>query len=116
MANANEVQAFLHDFKYKMDFWGIVFRDDRPKNLQALLSLDITTAKRREMIRSLVVADYCDGTIEDKLNQLSEMWVFGKNVKSKEIYIKITLGLESRPVICISFHEAERKMKFPFKQ
>jgi hypothetical protein len=42
------------------------------------------------------------------------MWVFGKDVKGQEVYIKITLGKGSS-ALCISFHIAEHPMNYPFK-
>lgn len=39
----------------------------------------------------------------------------GKDVKGHEVYIKITLGLPNSSTICISFHIAEHKMNYPFK-
>lgn len=116
MSEIAEVQAFLNDFKAKLDVWGIVFRDDRPKNLQTLLTLDITQANRREILKSLNPSDFSEGPISERLHAGSDMWVFGKVVKGKEMYIKITLGLYNREVICISFHVAESKMKYPLKK
>ena len=49
------------------------------------------------------------------LNKNGEMWVFGKDVKEREVYIKITLGYENGQTICISFHIAEHPLKYPFK-
>ena len=46
---------------------------------------------------------------------MGDMWVFGKDVKGQEVYIKISLGQENRQTICISFHISEYKMKYPFK-
>jgi len=43
------------------------------------------------------------------------MWVFGKEVKKKEVYIKISMGIENTNAICISFHIAEYPMKYPYK-
>jgi hypothetical protein len=37
-------------------------------------------------------------------------------VKKAEVYIKIRLGKPNGKVICVSFHPAERKMKYPFKK
>jgi hypothetical protein len=45
-----------------------------------------------------------------------EMWVFGKWLNKIEVYIKITLGSEKDPVICISFHPAEHPMNYPLKK
>ena len=43
------------------------------------------------------------------------MWVFGKDVKGSEVYIKITLGPPNYRAVCISFHVAEHPMKYPLK-
>jgi hypothetical protein len=43
------------------------------------------------------------------------MWVFGKDVKKNEVYIKITMGFAGGSVICISFHTAEYPIRYPFK-
>jgi len=44
------------------------------------------------------------------------MWVFGKEVRKNDIYIKITLGVISAGVICVSFHVAEYALIYPFKE
>lgn len=115
MDRRNEVQSFLNDFKVKMGIWGVLFRDDRGKNSQAILNLEISTEYRKQLLRELEVDDFCEGPINDTLYGQASMWVFGKTVKKKEVYIKITMGLHGCPVICISFHEAERKLKYHFK-
>jgi hypothetical protein len=45
----------------------------------------------------------------------AEMWVFGKTVRKKEVYIKITMGVINSSVLCISFHLAQHKMQYPLK-
>jgi hypothetical protein len=115
MATETEVQFFLNEFHQKLRIWEIFFRDDRQKNINTLLRLEISRAKRREIIESLKPADYSEGPLPDTLNSGSPLWVFGKTVKHTLIYIKITIGTTNNPVICISFHEAEHPMNFPFK-
>jgi len=41
MRRESEVATFLNDFKEKMKFWDVLFRDDRGKNTQALVDLEI---------------------------------------------------------------------------
>jgi hypothetical protein len=115
MATEAEVQLFLNEFHQKLRIWEILFRDDRHKNINTLLRLEISSAKRREIIEALKLADYSEGPLKDTLNSGSPLWVFGKTVKQTPIYIKITIGTPNNPVICISFHEAEHPMNFPFK-
>jgi len=115
MATRLEVQRFLRTFHAKLKVFDILFRDDRGKNQQALFDLDITPVFRVEIIRSLAVTDYSAGPIVSELGKNTEMWVFGKDVKQREVYIKISLGFPNQSVICISFHLAEHEMRHPFK-
>jgi len=115
MATRLEVQRFLRTFHAKLKVFDILFRDDRGKNQQALFDLDITPVFRVEIIRSLAVTDYSAGPIVSELGKNTEMWVFGKDVKQREVYIKISLGFPNQSVICISFHLAEHEMRYPFK-
>ncbi|MEJ7677717.1 MAG: hypothetical protein WKG06_07590 [Segetibacter sp.] len=62
-----EIQLFLNDFKAKLSVWGVVYRDDRPKNTQTLLTLDIFPSQRTEVLKSQQVKDYCQGPRQEKL-------------------------------------------------
>src|SRR5690606_39225068 len=107
--------SFLQDFHVKMDIWGIVVRDDRGKNTQTLLDLEITKDYRNNVLKSRNAEDYSEGPKAEKLHNGAAMWVFGKVVKGKEIYIKITMGIAGAKVICISFHIAEYPVTYPDK-
>lgn len=111
MSIVDEVQSFLQDFKAKFEIWGVVFRDDRGKNVKALLDLDITPVYREQVLRELQVADYHEGPKRETLYGGADMWIFRKTIKGQEVYIKITLGFAGAQVICISFHVAEHPMK-----
>lgn len=115
MIGVDDVKGFLEQFNIKAQVFGILFRDDRPKNAEALLELDITKMQREMIVKSLVPQDYVEGPVIDVLNKQKEMWVFGKDVKGREVYIKITLGYENGQTICISFHIAEYPLEYPFK-
>lgn len=116
MAALNEIESFLNDFFTKLSIWGIFVRDDRNKNAQTLLDLEITPADRISIIKKLVATDYSEGPVTDTLLKGSDMWIFGKKVKGLEIYIKITMGHTGSKVMCLSFHIAEYPMKYPHKK
>lgn len=115
MISKEDIERFLDQFNAKMKVFGIIYRDDRGKNTQTLEELEIIPMHRRVVIESLTVEDYVQGPVIDELNRLGEMWVFGKDVKGREIYIKIALGCEGSQTICISFHIAEHPLYYPFK-
>ena len=115
MSSETEVSAFLKDFKVKMKFWDVLFRDDRGKNTQALVDLELRTIERKTILEALETKDYSEGPLTEILYGGADMWVFGKTIKKKEVYIKITMGAMSSSVICISFHLALHKMNYPLK-
>ena len=116
MATIEAVKAFLDQFNIKAQVFGIRFRDDRPKNREAMSQLEITPMQREVIVKSLKAEDYVEGPVIDALNKEGEMWVFGKDVKGREVYIKITLGYENGQTICISFHIAEHPLEYPLKK
>ncbi len=116
MVTIKEVEHFLLNFKEKVKIYDIIYRDDRGKNLQTLTELDITPKYRKDVIMNLKSTDYSEGPIIDSLNHFGDMWVFGKDIKGQEVYIKITMGLSNKNSICISFHISEHKMNYPFKK
>lgn len=115
MTNRHDVERFLADFKIKLGTHQILFRGDRAKNKETLLELEFRTPDVVRTIKELKAEDYCQGPIDDTLNNINSMWVFGKEIKSKEVYIKITQGEFNKPVICISFHFSEHPLQYPLK-
>lgn len=73
MVTKEEVELFLSRFIQKVEVFGIVFRDDRGKNMQTLLELEITPKYREDVIMNLDPEDYVEGPIEDTLNKKGEM-------------------------------------------
>ena len=115
MVSKQEVEIYLKELKVKIEFFGILFFDDRGKNQQTLHDLEISPASRKETIRLLKVEDYSQGPLDEKMHGILPMWIFGKQVKNKEVYIKISKGLENNNAVCISFHIAEHPMNYPLK-
>lgn len=116
MIDVGEVESFLNEFKTKFNIYGILFVDSREKNTQALADLNIIPNDRKKFILELAVNDYCKGPDQDRDFAHKEVWIFGKMIKNKEIYIKISMGDFNNPVICISFHISKHKLSYPFKE
>jgi hypothetical protein len=115
MASKREVEKFLDALKVNIDVFNIFFEDDRKKNIQALLDLDITPDKRVDVIRSLKVENYAMGPVDENMQGYASMWIFGSKIKNREIYIKISMG-KFNGVICISFHPSEHPLTYPYKK
>ena len=110
----DDVKSFLDNLRLKIDIFGIVYLG-RNKNLHTLLDLDILPSSRTKIIKELKVEDYSEGPLAENMNGWQDMWIFGKQIKGTEVYIKVTMGNENNKSICISFHIAEHKMLYPFK-
>lgn len=115
MATRKEIEQYLTDLKQKIKIFGILIWDERGKNRQALLDLEITPNQRIEEILKLSVENYIQGPLDEKMHGILPMWVFGIMLKGKEIYVKVSMGVENTQAVCISFHVAEFEMSFPFK-
>jgi len=115
MAEKEEANRFLKEFKQKLAIWDVVFLNNRNKNIQALADLDINPAKRIEVLNNLTVDDFSEGPFEELIFGGSEMWVFGKQINGIEVYIKISMGRPNKATLCISFHLSEYKMNYPYK-
>ena len=115
MASKEEVGSFLQEFKVKMKIWDVLFRDERGKNAQTLADLELRPIDRVKILEELKIKDYSEGPKEDTLYKMAPMWVFGKVIKTKEVYIKISMGIAGSAVICISFHLAKHAMSYPLK-
>lgn len=90
-------------------------KSNRDKNLQALIDLEITRVRRKELLNELKIEDYFRGPTKD-IDNGPDLWEFGRLLKQKEVYIKITIGMMNKPVICISFHLAERAIECLYKK
>ncbi len=111
----DDVESFLKYFKEKLKTFSIIY-EVREKNKQALLDLEITPQQRTDFLNELEVDDYYRGPTKDSNDTSNpDYWEFGKSVNGKEVYIKINFGKTNRPVICISFHVAERPITYKFR-
>ncbi|MDE6380869.1 MAG: toxin [Muribaculaceae bacterium] len=111
--NEQEVETFLKEFKPKFNIWGIIFLH-RDKNEEALRALGITPVAREEIIKKIEKEDYSHTVIDEV--SYGDMWVFGRDYDGTELYIKISLGAPGSNTICISFHEAEHPLNYPFRK
>ena len=88
----------------------------RAENIACLAELRITKKNQKEEIMNLTVDDYCEGPEPDK-DRPGEVWLFGKRISDKEVYIKLKIAQVGKETIakCLSFHPAKHPLCFPFK-
>lgn len=89
--------------------------DQKYSTPYTLLDLDYDMEDVVERLKELTVAEYSETKIDkDDLNP-PLLFVFGKDINSKLVYVKLKIKGESqRHVLCVSFHYAKEKMTFPY--
>ena len=109
----DDVNRFLEQFKVKASVFGIIYRV-RDKNEETLFNLGISAQMREKIVLSLEGTDFSHTTLGDVFDEGDVLWVFGKDYKGTELYIKITI-IDNGRCLCVSFHEAEHPINYPFK-
>lgn len=80
-----------------------------------MLTLEYSVEDVKKELNDLSVSLYAKGPLKETLYKQADMWIFGKIIQGKEVYIKITMGQPSDKVLCISFHFAEESLTYPYK-
>ncbi len=106
---------FLKEFKQLIQENGL-YIVNRLYNQKSLADLGITKKDCKKEIIGLSVTDYCNGPQPDT-DRPGVIWVFGKKIADKEVYIKVKIAPVGTDKIakCISFHVAEYPLSYPFK-
>ena len=89
--------------------------DEKYSTPYTLLDLDYDIKDVAERLKELTTEEYSETKIDkDDLNP-PLLFVFGKDINGKLVYIKLKLKGESRKrVLCVSFHYAKEQMTFPY--
>lgn len=69
-------------------------------------------------VMNLRVEDYSAGPLRDCKRRPHDLWVFGKYIQAFEVYIKLAVYVREGDVeaICVSFHDCERPMTYPYRK
>jgi hypothetical protein len=99
----------------------IVIRSHKPREKEefstpyTLLSLEYDSDDIAERLRELTAADYSETLIDTDDTKPPLLFVFGKDIGGRQVYIKLKIkGNAVKHILCVSFHYAERRMIFPF--
>lgn len=89
--------------------------DQKYSTPYTLLDLDYDIEDVVRRLKELTIAEYSETKIDkDDLNP-PLLFVFGKDINSKLVYVKLKIKEEQqRHVLCVSFHYAKERMIFPY--
>ena len=80
--------------------------------------LDLDYSEMHKIVQLLEVEDYSAGPLVDDKGRPRDLWVFGTYIKEYETYIKFAVYIVREAVksICVSFHEVERPLPYPYRK
>ena len=115
-ASEPQVNNFLKEFKAIITTGRGLDIIPRPETNATIIALGLTIKNVELEILSLSVVDYSSGPEPDR-DRPGEVWIFGKEINGREIYIKLKIanGNGSKIAKCISFHETDFPLPYPFK-
>ena len=115
-----ELKMFLEKGDFNIDTDFILIRKNKKDDMEhstpyTLLDLDYDIEDVVDRLKELTVEEYSETKIDKDDLDPPLLFVFGKNINKKLIYIKLKIkGDQKRHVLCVSFHYAKDKMKFPY--
>jgi hypothetical protein len=111
------IAKFLMEFKALLGTGRNFYFVERPERNSTLLDLGLTWTNFKKELLGLSVTDYYSGPEPDR-DRKGEVWMFGKEINGREIYIKlkiVDLGTE-KLAKCLSCHEANQPINYPFRK
>jgi hypothetical protein len=111
-----EIARFLAAFKEEVQQGSGLYLVQRRENYRGLSELGLTKRNCVDEIIALSVSHYCSGPEPDR-DQTGSVWVFGKQIAGREVYIKLKLATDGSKMIakCISFHAAQYPLGYPYR-
>ena len=114
-----ELKNILQDEKFNVhdDF---VLIKSKKEEMQystkyTLVDLEYEDIDVVERLKELTIKDYSETLLDKDDDAPPLLFVFGKDINDKQIYIKVKIKGEAvKKVLCVSFHYAKWKMEFPY--
>ena len=116
MLKRTEIRDFLVEFKGIMSKGRGLDIVNRRENIDTLAKKGLTKKNLIEEIMTLSVENYCQGPEPDR-DKPGNIWVFGKQIDTEEIYIKLKIAQVGKEKIakCLSFHAASFPLCYPYR-
>ena len=122
VAFLEELKAFVKGNDFDIDHDLILIKkkkvdEEEYSTPYTLLDLDYNSEDVVSRLKELTVAEYSETKIDkDDLNP-PLLFVFGKDINRRLVYMKLKIKKKEnlrKHILCVSFHYAKEKMKFPY--
>lgn len=115
----DELKAIINDVSFDSNDDLIIIKSSKDEvqysTRYTLFDLDYDTVDVVDRLKELTVSDYSETLIDKDDDKPPLLFVFGKDINNRQVYIKLKIkGENNRRILCLSFHYAKHKMKFPY--
>lgn len=120
IAFLEQLHSILSDPNFDIDNNMILISKRKPPEKEVfstpytILDLDYETSDIVERLKELIVQEYSDTLYDRDDNNPPLLFLFGKDINCKKVYIKLKIKDVKKRVLCLSFHYAEYVMNFPY--
>jgi hypothetical protein len=116
-AGRENVAGFLKEVKRAASRLKGIYLVPREKNKATITKLGLTYSDIINTIKYLSIEDYFKGPEPDR-DAAGDLWFFCKEVSGTDIYIKLKISVRNgrETVYCISFHEPEYEIYYPYRE
>ena len=122
LAFLEELKAFLKGNDFDIDHDLILIKkkkvdDEEYSTPYTLLDLDYNSEDVVSRLKELTVAEYSETKIDKDDFNPPLLFVFGKDINRRLVYVKLKIKKKENlrtHILCVSFHYAKEKMKFPY--
>lgn len=80
-----------------------------------LIDLDYDRSDIIERLKELTLQEYSETLFDKDDDNPPLLFVFGKDINCKTIYIKLKIKDGKKNILCLSFHYAEHTMSYPYQ-
>ena len=117
----NELKSILQNKEFNIDESLMIIKSKKKNGKvqystpYTLVDLDYDANDVAERLKELTIKEYSETLIDKDDVNPPLLFVFGKNINNKQVYIKLKIkSNQKKYVLCVSFHYAEEKMLFPY--
>lgn len=91
-------------------------KDPKFSTTQTMSDFDYDASDVAACLRKLTIEKYSETLIDIDDPEPPYLFVFGDEINNRQIYIKLKIKEKThKHILCVSFHYAKWKMRFPFK-
>ena len=113
------LNTILDDKNFNIDKNFIIIKSKKEKEQfstpYTLADLEYDATDIVQRLKELTIQEYSETLFDRDDDKPPLLFVFGKNIHSRQVYIKLKIkGTENKYILCLSFHYAEKKMTFPY--